>query len=145
MPDDDRPSRRVVLRDVLIFQLKLWLDGLKDVFLSPLSIGAAVLDVLFHKGLFYRVLRLGERFDLWLNLYGRAKEADKRRTGLMWDHLRPDDALPPDAQDEAHDEAHDEEALPPTPDAEASPSAPDAATHSASSQATSSRSDVGSA
>jgi len=143
MTDDDRPSRRVVLRDVLIFQLKLWLDGLKDVFLSPLSIGAAVLDVLFHKGLFYRVLRLGERFDLWLNLYGRAKEADKRRTGLMWEHLRPENTFPPDAQGQTRDQTQGE-ALPSPPDADASSSASAAGGRPVRSQATSSRSGGGS-
>jgi hypothetical protein len=109
MSDSDRPSRRVILRDLLIFQIKLWLDGLKDVVLSPVSIGACVLDVLFRRkhqrGLFYRVMRTGERFDLWLNLYGAAKDADERRSGLAWDALElppsvrnVEDELPPARQ-----------------------------------------------
>ena len=79
--------RTVILRDLVLFQMKLWLDGLKDIVLSPLSIGACVLDVLFRRSgqrsLFYGVMRLGERFDLWLNLYGPATRADASPNGLL--------------------------------------------------------------
>jgi len=85
-PSADNP-RSVVLRDLLLFQMKLWLDGLKDIVLSPLSIVACVLDVLFRRtdqsSLFYGVMRLGERFDLWLNLYAPAKRADASPDGLL--------------------------------------------------------------
>jgi hypothetical protein len=79
-----RPS--VLIRDLLIFQLKLWMDGLKDLILAPLSLGAAVLDLLLPspKGdRFYRVLKFGERYDLWLNLFGAAKAAERSPDGLF--------------------------------------------------------------
>lgn len=67
-------TRQVVLRDFVIFQVKLVLDGLKDVALSALSVGALVLDIFSGGGrrprLFYAVLAMSERFDLWLNLSG---------------------------------------------------------------------------
>jgi hypothetical protein len=76
-------TRSVTARDFLIFQLKLVLDGLKDLIVFNVSIGAMVLDVIAGKGrrprLFYSVLRLSERFDLWLNLHGvmdRLQESD---------------------------------------------------------------------
>jgi hypothetical protein len=87
-PADGRPSKGVIVRDLLLFQMKLWLDGLKDVVLSPISIGAAVLDVLRspeRQSLFYRVLQLGERFDQWLNLYNASKQAPRRSSGLVGD------------------------------------------------------------
>lgn len=80
-------AKAVVLRDLAIFQLKLFLDGVKDVVLMPLSIAAAGFDVLFpgrvvgHR--FYAVLRFGERIDGWLNLYGAAERADVNRDGLF--------------------------------------------------------------
>ena len=97
MPDeamsDQTPSgqpnnpRGVILRDLFLFQMKLWMDGLKDIVLSPLSIVACVLDVLFRRSeqrsLFYGVMRLGERFDLWLNLHGPATRADTSPDGLL--------------------------------------------------------------
>jgi hypothetical protein len=69
-------GRGVLIRDLLIFQLKLVLDGAKGVLVFQLSIGAAVIDfILGRPALFYRVLRFSERFDLWLNLYGAAEAA----------------------------------------------------------------------
>jgi hypothetical protein len=81
----DRPaiigaSRWVILRDLGLFQLKLFLDGLIDLTLAPLSIAAALVEILFggeQRGrLFYAILRFGEKADLWLNLYGASRRAD---------------------------------------------------------------------
>jgi hypothetical protein len=81
------PSGGVLIRDLLIFQLKLWLDGLKDIVLSPVSMVATVMDLLLGPGKrgprLYAVLRVGERFDLWLNLFGAAKEAQRSPEGLF--------------------------------------------------------------
>ncbi|MDQ3555375.1 MAG: hypothetical protein M3409_01160 [Gemmatimonadota bacterium] len=78
MPDSHTP-KGVIVRDLLIFQLKLWMDGLKDVVLAPVSVGAALFDLVLGpsaKGLrLYRVMRVGERFDLRLNLFGAAADA----------------------------------------------------------------------
>jgi len=82
----DRPQR-VVIRDLMIFQLKLLLDGMKDFVLAPVSITAAALDLLFpgprvgHR--FYFIVRLAERFDEWLNLFGAADRADAGSDGLF--------------------------------------------------------------
>ena len=77
---EHRPRRRVqarrsvVLRDFAIFQFKLLLDAAKDGILVTLSVGALLIDLLSGGGrrprLFYSVLALSERFDLWLNLSG---------------------------------------------------------------------------
>jgi hypothetical protein len=79
--------RTVLLRDLLILQLKLLLDGVKDVVLIQLSLVAGVIDLLFggaRRGrLFYAVLRLSERFDLWLNLHRAAQGAESHPDGLV--------------------------------------------------------------
>jgi hypothetical protein len=71
-------SRRVTLRDFMIFQLKLSLDGFKDMVVFGLSIGAIVLDFIAGRGrrprLFYSVVRLSERFDAWLNLHAAVQQ-----------------------------------------------------------------------
>ena len=76
----DGVSRWVIVRDLMLFQLKLFLDGIIDVTLAPLSIGAAIVEIFFggeQRGrLFYAILRFGERADLWLNLYGASRRAD---------------------------------------------------------------------
>ena len=80
-------TRGVTFRDFLIFQLKLVLDGLKDIVVFNCSIAAMVLDVLSGGGkkkrLFYTVLRVSERIDLWLNLHGAAEGLDSTEDGLF--------------------------------------------------------------
>jgi hypothetical protein len=81
------PDRGVIIRDLIIFQIKLFLDGLKDFIVSPVALGAAGLDLLFptrrrgHR--FYSVMRVAERFDGWLNLYGAAEHAEQNEAGLF--------------------------------------------------------------
>lgn len=81
------PRKSVLIRDLLILQLKLLLDAVKDVLLIKLALWAVIFDVLFGRPgrplLFYGVLRLGERFDLWLNLYGPARSAEASEDGLF--------------------------------------------------------------
>jgi hypothetical protein len=80
-------SRWVILRDLAIFQIKLVLDGGKDLVLAPLSLAAAAVDLFFpgprpgHR--FYAVMRLGERFDRWLSLFAAADKADALSDGLF--------------------------------------------------------------
>ncbi len=73
-------SRQVTLRDFMIFQLKLALDGLKDVVVFQLSIGAMVVDFLSGRGKkprwFYSVVRASERFDRWLDLHRAMERID---------------------------------------------------------------------
>lgn len=73
-PVEERIDRTTVVRDVLIFQGKLWLEGFKDVVLIPLSLGAALIDLIFLRSrrgrALYGVMRFGDRFERWVNLYG---------------------------------------------------------------------------
>lgn len=77
-------SRKVTLRDFVIFQLKLALDGLKDLVVFQVSIVAIVLDFIAGQGrrprLFYSVVRASERFDKWLNLHGVMERLDEGET-----------------------------------------------------------------
>lgn len=74
-------SRNVTLRDFVIFQLKLFLDGLKDLVAFNLSIVAIILDYISGRGkrprLFYSVVRASERFDRWLNLHSVVSRMDE--------------------------------------------------------------------
>ena len=73
-------SRNVTVRDFLIFQMKLALDGTKDFIAFWLSVGAIVLDFISGRGkrprLFYSVVRASERFDRWLNLHSVVQRMD---------------------------------------------------------------------
>ncbi|MHB1170346.1 MAG: hypothetical protein ACYC28_13790 [Longimicrobiales bacterium] len=82
-----QPTERILLRDLAIFQLKLFLDGLKDVVLAPISIVAAGIDLVLpgerqgHR--FYAVMRMGERYDRWLSLFSAANRAEGSDDGLF--------------------------------------------------------------
>lgn len=73
-------QRFAVFKDVMMFQGKLLLDGLRDLMLSPVSIGAALIDLLVPGDdggkRFYSVVRFGRRTEDWINLFGAADRHD---------------------------------------------------------------------
>lgn len=86
---DLQESRLQLIWDVLLFQAKLVADGLRDVLLSPISIIAGVLGLIAggddpHQ-YFRRLLRLGRRTEVWINLFGRRRRGT---SDAMIDPLR---------------------------------------------------------
>ncbi len=80
-PDDDHShSRWQLFRDVLSFQFKLAMDGLRDILLSPISITAALVGVFTDSKdpgkYFYRLLKVGHESDRWINLFNTYDESD---------------------------------------------------------------------
>ncbi|MEJ2203380.1 MAG: hypothetical protein P8170_04670 [Gemmatimonadota bacterium] len=92
-------TRSVTVRDFAIFQAKLVLDGVKDVAVFWISIVAVVLDFLAGRGrrprLFYSVMRMSERLDLWLNLHGVLERLEEEESddGLFGASDAGDDTL----------------------------------------------------
>lgn len=80
-----RRSRLIILRDVVVFQLKLFVDGLRDVVLVPVSTIAAIVDVLApgkNTGQhFYEVVRFGRRTERWIDLFSAADHLDDQGAG----------------------------------------------------------------
>ncbi len=70
------PAHWALLRDVGVFQLKLLLDGVRDLLLSPVSLIAAAAGLVFDADrpgrLFHEVLRFGRRTDHWIALFSAA-------------------------------------------------------------------------
>jgi len=61
------------LRDVVVFQIKMFLDNVRDFALMPISLVAAAIDLIF-KGkrqgtLFYQLLRWGAHSEEVINVY----------------------------------------------------------------------------
>ena len=81
------PMTKVSIRDFAIFQLKLLLDGLKDGAVFTISFAAFAIDLVFRRHgrrrFFYKMMRVSERLDLWLNLYGAAEGAESDSDGLF--------------------------------------------------------------
>jgi hypothetical protein len=83
-------SRWAFIRDVVVFQLKLVLDALRDAALIPASIAAAVVDLASPgretSGHFYRVVSLGRRTEVYIDLFEAADRVESR------DEMRGGDA-----------------------------------------------------
>jgi len=74
-PDD---ARWRFLRDVAVFQLKMAVDNLRDFALMPVSLGAALLDLISRGeregALFYEVLRWGARSEKMIDVYSAIED-----------------------------------------------------------------------
>lgn len=69
------------LRDVLVFQLKMFLDNVRDFALMPVSLVAALIDLLFkgqrQGALFYQVLKWGAHSEKVIDVYSAIEEHEK--------------------------------------------------------------------
>ena len=70
-------------RDVLVFQLKMLLDNVRDFALMPVSLVAALIDLIFkgnrHGSLFYQVLRWGAHSEEVINVYSAIETHERPR------------------------------------------------------------------
>ena len=74
--DSKRGSRLRLVRDVIVFQVKLGMEALLDIALIPASLAAAGLDLVLgnwrRPRWFHAVLRFGERCERRIDLWGAA-------------------------------------------------------------------------
>ncbi len=81
------PSKAVLVRDIAALQVKLLVDGFRDLLLVPASLIAGLVSLL--RGgpdvgyEFYELLKLGRRSERWINLFG----ALDRVAGQARDHV----------------------------------------------------------
>jgi hypothetical protein len=72
-PPPDPNERWKFVRDVAVFQLKMFLDNVRDFFLMPVSLIAALIDLVVRGeregALFYRVLRWGAHSEDVIDVY----------------------------------------------------------------------------
>jgi hypothetical protein len=74
---DGETDRWALIRDIAVLQVKLIVDGLRDLILVPVSLVAGLIS-LFKAGdpsgnEFYRLLRIGRKSERWINLFGAAE------------------------------------------------------------------------
>ena len=67
-----------LIRDLAVLQVKLLIDGFRDLVLLPASIIATVISVMKSKDgrpgpQFYNLLVLGKQSEVWINLFGALK------------------------------------------------------------------------
>jgi len=83
--------RAMLLRNAVVLQLKLVVDGLRDAALIPLALVATVLG-LIRGGEdadreFQRVIKLGRRSERWIDLFGHETHPRRARPGGSLDQL----------------------------------------------------------
>lgn len=73
-----RARRWRLARDLVSFQVKLFVDGLKDLVLAPVSLVAGLYGIFVDRKApgrtFYQVLEAGRRFDHWVDLFGATQQ-----------------------------------------------------------------------
>ena len=77
-PRSGSSERWRFFRDVVVFQLKMLLDNVRDFALMPISLIAAIIDVVYkgkrEGALFYKVLRWGAHSEEVLDAYSPIKD-----------------------------------------------------------------------
>ena len=78
--ENDLPDRWTLIRDVGVLQVKLVIDGLRDLVLVPVSLIAGFVSLASgEKGVpgtqFYRLLSVGKQSERWINLFGAMENA----------------------------------------------------------------------
>ncbi len=72
---DESSGRWTLLRDLGVFQVKLIVDGVRDLVLVPVSLVAGIMSLVSNEngrpGLqFYHLLGFGQQTERWINLFG---------------------------------------------------------------------------
>ena len=74
MSDTDTSKRGTLIRNTVVFQLKLMADGLRDLVLLPVSLVATVIGLLRGgdepEREFLQVIEIGRESEQWINLFG---------------------------------------------------------------------------
>ncbi len=83
---DTDTSRVKLIWNMLVFQAKLSIDGVRDLLLMPVALAATLLGLIFGGSepdrYFRQVLEWGRRTEDWLNLFGH-RNADDTADSLM--------------------------------------------------------------
>lgn len=80
MSDTDRSKRGTLIRNAVVFQLKLMVDGLRDLVLLPVSLVATIIGLLRGgdepEREFLQVIDIGRESERWINLFGNHDVTD---------------------------------------------------------------------
>jgi hypothetical protein len=73
-PGSEKQGRWIVIRDMLVFQFKLIVDGILDLVLLPVSLVVGLISLIGpgpkSGAEFYEFMRIGRRGERWINLFG---------------------------------------------------------------------------
>ena len=91
MSDTDESKRGTLVRNAVVFQLKLMADGLRDLVLLPVSLVATVIGLLRGgdepEREFLQVIEIGRESEQWINLFGNHNAGDESHAVASIDAL----------------------------------------------------------
>jgi len=91
MSDTDTSKRGTLIRNSIVFQLKLMADGLRDLVLLPISLVATVIGLLRGgdepEREFRQVIEIGRESEQWINLFGNHDVPDNANAAVSIDAL----------------------------------------------------------
>ncbi|TDF39750.1 hypothetical protein EYS14_09610 [Alteromonadaceae bacterium M269] len=94
---ENKSTTRKLLRDVLVFQCKLAMDGLRDLILSPVSIILALYGTITNPSnpaiYFQSLLKFGRKSDDFINLFNHNTASDKTATPTSDDYVEQIETL----------------------------------------------------
>lgn len=94
---DSRKQRWQLIRESIKFQIKLTLDAVRDLLLSPVAMIFTVLDLFKgnskDQGYFQRLMQWGHNTDHWLNLFGDLPENAQSKRNEDKDNTCVDDNI----------------------------------------------------
>ncbi len=80
MDETGTSKRGDLVRNTVVFQLKLMVDGFRDLVLLPVSLVAALVGLLRGgdepEREFHQVIQIGRQSEQWINLFGNHEVAD---------------------------------------------------------------------
>jgi hypothetical protein len=78
-------TRKRLIRDVLVLQVKLLLGAARDLALTPVTLTAAAIDLIYSRRqpprYFHWILRLGERSERWIDTWSAGRQDDEPQRG----------------------------------------------------------------
>ncbi len=85
MNADLSATRKTLIRDVVILQFKLLIGAARDLAVVPVTLGAALLDLILSKQqaprFFHHVLRLGEQSERWIDTWSAGRQDEEPQRG----------------------------------------------------------------
>ena len=76
----DQPALWTLIRDIAVLQVKLIVDGLRDLILVPASLIAGIVSIIRTTDgkpgdEFYTLVSIGKQSERWINLFGALRNA----------------------------------------------------------------------
>jgi len=91
MSETNPSKRNALVRNTVVFQLKLMADGLRDLVLLPISLIAALIGLLRGgdepEREFNQVLQIGRDSEQWINLFGNHEAPENSNATTSIDAL----------------------------------------------------------